>query len=123
MIRITAGREKIMLTGHAGYAPKGQDIVCAAVSALTENLKCSIERLTHSSVGFFDDRSHYEIVPYHLDYAGTVLLSSYILGLSDIAETYPKYVQIEAQAWTAEKAMDEQAWNSLKSTGKQAWNL
>lgn len=122
MIRITAGREKITISGHAGYAPKGQDIVCAAVSALTENLKLGIERLTHARVGFLD-AENYTIVPHFLDDAGTLLLSSYILGLSAIAETYPQYVQIEAQAWTAEKAMGEQAWHSLKSTGKQAWNL
>lgn len=101
MICITANRDKIVLTGHAGYAPKGQDIVCAAVSALTENLKQSIEKLTHSSVGFFDAQN-YEIVPQYLDDAGTVLLSSYMLGLQSVADAYPKYVQIEkAQAWMA----------------------
>lgn len=28
--------------GHAGYAPKGQDIVCAAVSVLMQTLACSV---------------------------------------------------------------------------------
>ena len=34
MIRVTAEPGRLTLEGHAGYAPAGQDIVCAAVSAL-----------------------------------------------------------------------------------------
>ena len=34
MIRAVFGRDRVTVMGHAGYAPKGQDIVCAAVSAL-----------------------------------------------------------------------------------------
>ena len=34
MIRATAEPGRLTLEGHAGYAPTGKDIVCAAVSAL-----------------------------------------------------------------------------------------
>lgn len=34
MIEVTAGRRHLTLRGHAGYAPAGEDIVCAAASAL-----------------------------------------------------------------------------------------
>ena len=34
MIRVTAEPGRLTVRGHADYAPKGQDIVCAAVSAL-----------------------------------------------------------------------------------------
>ena len=34
MIRVTAEPGRLTLEGHAGYAPAGKDIVCAAVSAL-----------------------------------------------------------------------------------------
>jgi uncharacterized protein YsxB (DUF464 family) len=39
-VRITEGEEGCILsaTGHAGYAPYGQDIVCAGVSALLYGL-------------------------------------------------------------------------------------
>ena len=39
-IRVTEGEEGFILsaTGHAGYAPRGQDIVCAGVSALLYGL-------------------------------------------------------------------------------------
>ena len=40
MINVVYDREIPMLSvsGHAGYAPEGQDIVCAAVSALVQTL-------------------------------------------------------------------------------------
>ena len=34
MIQVTAEPGRLTLEGHAGYAPAGQDIVCAAASAL-----------------------------------------------------------------------------------------
>ena len=34
MIRVTAQPGRLTVRGHADYAPAGQDIVCAAVSAL-----------------------------------------------------------------------------------------
>lgn len=34
MIRVTAEPERLTVQGHAGFAPRGQDIVCAAASAL-----------------------------------------------------------------------------------------
>lgn len=37
------------MSGHTGYAEKGHDIVCAAVSILIYNLQNSIERLTDDS--------------------------------------------------------------------------
>lgn len=34
MIRVRIGKERVTVRGHAGSAPKGSDLVCAAVSAL-----------------------------------------------------------------------------------------
>lgn len=33
----------LQASGHAGYAPKGQDIVCAAVSTLMQSLAYSVD--------------------------------------------------------------------------------
>ncbi len=37
------------MQGHAGYAPRGSDIVCAAVSVLAQNTVNSIEHFTQDS--------------------------------------------------------------------------
>ena len=44
MIRVRAGERRITVSGHAGHAPAGQDIVCAAVSALTYALVGYLEK-------------------------------------------------------------------------------
>ena len=36
-----------LCAGHAAYADEGQDIVCAAVSALTETCVNALERVAH----------------------------------------------------------------------------
>ncbi|MCI7181565.1 MAG: ribosomal-processing cysteine protease Prp [Schaedlerella sp.] len=43
MIEVIVHQDGIKISGHAGYAPQGQDIVCAAVSAITQTLIKSIE--------------------------------------------------------------------------------
>jgi hypothetical protein len=78
------------VSGHAGYADAGKDIVCAAVSALTINTVNSVEKLTDNkykleqddagSIKFkFDEKS---------DENGQLLLNSLSLGLTEIAKEY-----------------------------------
>lgn len=43
MIEVTFSYHRVTVQGHAGYAPKGEDIVCAAVSALTYALIGALE--------------------------------------------------------------------------------
>ena len=38
MITILKDDGRIVINGHAGYAPVGHDIVCSAISVLTETL-------------------------------------------------------------------------------------
>ena len=53
MIMIFAGRRDdrcaLHVAGHAGYANKGQDIVCAAVSTLVNNLAGALASTPSSS--------------------------------------------------------------------------
>ena len=35
MIEVRVRQDSLSLSGHAGYGPRGQSIVCAAVSAIT----------------------------------------------------------------------------------------
>ncbi|MDD3503886.1 MAG: ribosomal-processing cysteine protease Prp [Eubacteriales bacterium] len=46
MIEISIRKDGITVSGHANYAPRGQDIVCAAVSTLAIALINSIKDLT-----------------------------------------------------------------------------
>ena len=52
MIDITKKDSLITIKGRAGYAEPGKDIVCAAVSALTQAFIASIEELTQDKIKY-----------------------------------------------------------------------
>ena len=77
--------EEFISKGHAGYAEAGQDIVCAAVSALII-----------TTVKFTDDKFDVQekdgFVSIHfrndLSERGMLLMDSLLLGLTEIAGSY-----------------------------------
>lgn len=94
MIAVSVRKDKITVSGHAGYAEAGKDIVCAGVTALTMSLVKSINDLT-------DDKIEYEISPGRVDIhcgnlseAGRLLVDSFFIGICLIAEEYPDNVRV-----------------------------
>ena len=61
MIAVSVRKDRITVSGHAGFAEAGKDIVCAGVTALTQTLIKSIGDLT-------EDKIQYEISPGRLIY-------------------------------------------------------
>ena len=91
MIKITHTDGCITLEGHAGYAPVGQDIVCAAVSALVATFILSIGVLTTDKIKAVEnDQGQIQTIQYKsLSTPGQVLLGSFFVGLRMIADSYP----------------------------------
>lgn len=94
MIKVEVRKNVLSVTGHADYAEKGKDIVCAAVTALSQTLIKSIEDLT-------DDKIKYEIeqgsmiVEYEdLSEQGKLLIDSFFIGICQISEEFPENVKI-----------------------------
>ena len=85
--------------GHAGYAEKGQDIICAAVSILTINLENSLDMLVKEPMEVKHDEENGMISVNFTQTPGEksrLLMESYILGISEIFNKYGKrYVQLE----------------------------
>ena len=84
------------VSGHAGYAESGSDIICAAVSVLTVNTVNSIEILAKDRVidqereGFLSCR-----FPDGLSAEGRLLMESMILGLEQIETNYTEpYIKV-----------------------------
>ena len=83
--------------GHAGYAEIGEDIVCAAVSALVINTINSIEKFTEDAFtcdcqdGMIKSWEFTSVIS-----SGTALLmDALMLGLHDIQKSYGvQYLQI-----------------------------
>ena len=81
--------EEFISKGHAGYAEAGQDIVCAAVSALIITTVNSLEKFTDDK---FDVQEKDGFVSIHFRYdlseRGMLLMDSLLLGLTEIAGSY-----------------------------------
>lgn len=81
--------------GHAGYAPSGHDVVCAAVSALVVGTINGLEVLTDA---IFDTTVSHGFTRMDIkeptEYSN-VLLNSMLLSLEGIQEEYPEHLVIE----------------------------
>lgn len=74
--------------GHAGYRIGGQDIVCAAVSALTCNLINSLEELTDNRIRAETGSGRTVIEWEELSENGRLLVDSWFLGLTAVNQEY-----------------------------------
>ena len=96
MIVITHKPGRITINGHAGYAPIGQDIVCAAVSALVQTFLASVEELTQDEIKALRDvQGQIQTIQYrNLTAQGQVLLDSFFVGIRMIADSYPSNLKL-----------------------------
>ena len=97
MIEITNRHGEIVVKGHAGYAEHGQDIVCAAISTLTQVFVESVRELTKDKIKS-DITAGNAVVKYgNLTEQGKLLLDSFLLGIQMICESYPAHVRMESE--------------------------
>ncbi|SLK14520.1 MULTISPECIES: ribosomal-processing cysteine protease Prp [unclassified Paenibacillus] len=92
--------DRFSIKGHANFAKRGEDIVCAGVSAVTVGTVNSIETLTGVEMdakmknGFLS--ASLPVLEKDATWSQVqLLLESMVLMLTDIAESYGKYIQIE----------------------------
>ena len=98
-LRDARGLCGIRVSGHAGYAPAGEDIVCAAASVLITTCANALE----SVAGIRPNVSHSErpvmiqvALPGGLssEHDARIILRTAEQGFLDIAAQYPSYLQI-----------------------------
>lgn len=95
MIVVKVSTTGITVDGHAGYAEIGNDIICAAVSALTQGLIHALEALTDDRIFYKITGGHVDIEYENLSESGQLLIDSFFIAVSDIQLTYGKdYVNI-----------------------------
>ncbi|HIT90136.1 MAG TPA: ribosomal-processing cysteine protease Prp [Candidatus Merdenecus merdavium] len=94
MIEVSVQKENISVTGHAGYAPSGQDIVCAGVSTLTQALIASIENLTEDRPCYIIAPGIFKLKTKDLSEQSKFLVDSFFVGVCGMADAYPNYIQI-----------------------------
>ena len=81
--------------GHAGAGPRGNDIVCAAVSVLTDSVFLGLDRHLHRAMEWSANSGD---IPVHLkdvpDDLTEAILTTMVLGLSEIQKKYPDKLRI-----------------------------
>lgn len=89
----------MVIEGHAGYAGEGEDIICAAVSALALNFFNSVEALTEDE---FEGGAGQENIQFEFRFTSVIspesklLMNSLILGLQNIEKDYGKsYINVK----------------------------
>ncbi len=94
MIRILYDKKSFILTihGHAGYAEKGRDIVCAAVTALAGTLERCMKEVGEGSCEWKEGETCFTAL-------GTENLrpcfETVLTGLRMLAEEFPDYVTLK----------------------------
>lgn len=81
--------------GHAGYAPIGQDIVCAAVSALIQGTALAIEKMSGSETEIAENvLGDYRFQARSPDGVAQILLAGLEIALQEIQTEYGTYVEV-----------------------------
>lgn len=95
MIEVSISKGAITVTGHAGYAPVGQDIVCAGVTTLTQTLIKSLEDLTEDKIQYKISPGRVDINYGNLSEKAKNLADSFFVGISMIVNEFPENVRIK----------------------------
>ena len=86
MIVVNVQKDRITVSGHAEYAEPGKDIVCAAISTLSQVFVASVEELTAAQIKTAQMGGYMEIVIEESTERAQVLVESLLLGCRMIAD-------------------------------------
>jgi len=87
------------IRGHAGYAPEGQDIVCAGVSMVAQTTVIGLIRHLHAHPVVKRDHGYLECsLPRGLAESdiekAQIILTTLEEGLKALENSYPEYVKV-----------------------------
>lgn len=92
MTTITIKNNKIEIKGHSGYAKKGSDIVCAAISTLIE-ATYNYLKATGNVVKMTSNDGYFFILIETININGENILKSFTEMIDDLAMQYPKNLE------------------------------
>jgi uncharacterized protein YsxB (DUF464 family) len=100
--RVAGQVTKLVVSCHAGSAPHGKDIICAAVSALVQTYLFSLQRLLRLDVtaeirdGYFSLTIPSGLAP-AVQEKVSLLAESTLVGLTEIDRSYPGFLQVSEE--------------------------
>jgi uncharacterized protein YsxB (DUF464 family) len=87
--------KSVIIQGHAGYAEKGQDIVCAAISAITNGTINFLQKYYPADcrIVCFPSQISIYLLTEHSDCQLSLKLMLY--QLKNVANAFPNYLEIK----------------------------
>ena len=82
------------LVGHANFGPQGQDIVCSAISALTQAAAMGIQSYLGKPIEVEADSGRFSCGVSQPDERTDAILETMVLALSEIQKQYPNKISV-----------------------------
>ncbi|RJE47687.1 hypothetical protein A7K50_03300 [Dehalobacter sp. MCB1] len=96
MIKVSVSNNGFSVHGHANFKPYGEDIVCSAVSAITQSIANGLYKFCDASYA-----SHEGLLAVYVsnpDDCCKALLFSLRYGLQQIQKEFPEYLSL-TEVW------------------------
>ena len=84
------------VSGHAGQAPRGEDLVCAGASSIMVGALNAIDQLADGSCALLDE-AHIKITQLKENERAKLLLASTLISLQTLESSYSRYIKIQIQ--------------------------
>ena len=94
MIKVYISKNKIVITGHAGYDEYGKDIVCASASSIVITSVNACLRMDENSLTYKEESDKLTIEVTSDNKNVLLILENMIQMLEELAETYKKNIKI-----------------------------
>ena len=85
------------IKGHANYAERGKDIICASISAIAQAATLGLLEVAkiNPTIQKSDGLLNVNITEYYERLDIRAILDTMVAGIRNIAEQYPKNIKIE----------------------------
>lgn len=94
MIKVNVTKDRIRVSGHAGYEEAGKDIICASVSSIITTTINAVIRLDESAIEYKEQEGMVQIdIIKHNSITDTLILNMVEL-LKELEKEYSKYIKI-----------------------------
>ena len=94
MIKVHVNKNKIIITGHAGYDDYGRDIVCASVSSIVITSINACLKIDMDSLNYKEEKDKLTIDILSDNKNVLLIIENMIEMLKELALTYKKNIKI-----------------------------
>jgi len=94
MIKVNIKNKEIIITGHAGFADYGKDIVCASVSSIIITSVNACLRIEEKSLDYREDKDKLTIHILSNNKNVLLIMENMIAELEELSLTYKKNIKI-----------------------------